>query len=139
MKNKILLLIGFFMVSFILYNRLFRIRLPKSFLEIYNSPYYNVYILIVISFILLLCLTIIQLYKYLLNIPVKTNFFIGIFKYWMEHPYNPIQIISKSMISLDAFLKNQMPIYDDHYSYSDFIISKSAHLFFDKKIKNKPA
>ena len=52
----------------------------------------------------------------------------------MEHPYNPSQIISSSMIALDVFLK-KTPYYNDQYSYSDIIIRKIAHLLFNTKIK----
>jgi hypothetical protein len=83
----------------------------------------------------MLVITLFQLYKKLLNMQENSNFFMKKLKYIIEHKYNPIHIITKSMISLDAFIKNHTPFYDDRYSYSDIIIIKSAHLLFNTKLK----
>lgn len=135
MKNKILLLTGIFIITFMLYNRLFCVRIPRNFSEIINSPYYYLYFLLILGFIIMLVITAFELYKYLLNIPENTNFIKRKFSIIMEHPYNPIKIISNSILNLDSFIKNSLPPYNELYSYSDIIIIKCAHIFFNKTIK----
>lgn len=133
MKNNII--IGLLFLLFILYNRLWRERLPKFFSDIANSYYYFLYIIIIISFTITLITTLYQIYIKFRKIYREPNYIIKKINIIIEHPYNPYNIISKSIIVLDAFIKNNTPFYDDSYSYSDIIIMKCASILFSTKIK----
>lgn len=135
MKNKFLLFSGVIILSAILYNRLFRIRLPRNINTFIDSPYYILYIIILIGFIIMLCSTVLQLYMFLLNIDKKSSIFISKIKLIVDHKYNPITIISKSLILLDAFIKNLSPNYNDIYSYIDIVIIKIARFLLETNTK----
>lgn len=133
MMNKII--IGVLFLLFILYNRLWRLRIPKLFTDMANSPYYLLYVLIIISFILALIINLYQIYVKLLKTNDRPNFITKRLSIIMKHQYNPLNILSTGMIALDAFIKNNTPYYDDTYSYSDIIIMKSAYFLFSTKIR----
>lgn len=57
-----------------------------------------------------------------------------IIMYIMQHQYNPINIISKSLLSLDATIKNNIPLYHTGKSHADEIIEKSVFKVFYLRI-----
>jgi hypothetical protein len=133
MMNNII--IGVLFLFFILYNRLWRLRIPQNFTDMANSPYYLLYLLIIISFILALLISLYQIYVKLLKTNERPNFITKRLGMIMNHKYNPLNILSMGMIELDAFIKNNTPYYDDTHSYSDIIIMKIAYFLFCTKIR----
>lgn len=129
------IIIGALFLLFILYNRVWRLRIPKNFTDMANSPYHLLYVLIIFSFILALIISLYQIYVKIVKTNEGPNFITKRLSMIMSHKYNPLNIVSTGMIALDAFIKNNTPHYDDTYNYSDIIIMKCSYFLFGTKIR----
>lgn len=118
-KNNLLIFFGFFLVLLLLWNRLIRTRLPTELNSNLNK------LTIFIYTFLLVCILIAFFYNILLLLKSsahKKNAFSILWGKLYLLPYNPLHIINNSLTALDAFIKNNMPIYNAHQSYGDFFI-----------------
>lgn len=125
MSKHIKIIIAILFISFILYYRLFHKRLPRDLYDDLNFYLICLYFLILVSMFVLLILNIIKLYKKVYK--VKTTYkstYLDSFLNLLNHKYNPVNLLNKSLITFDAFIKNNTPEYDSHKLYSDHIIEK---------------
>lgn len=119
MMNKFLSILGSFIVTFIIYNRLFKLRIPRELSHTDNLYVIclNIEILIISSTLLFANLYL--YYKYFTgNTEQKpVHPIIQKLQQLYNNPKNPIHLWTNSLIAFDMMIKNQIPFYDEHKDY----------------------
>ena len=127
-RTNYFIIIGLITVNLILYNRLFRIRLPRSLFDPITSIQFFCYIIIMVVSLILLIKTIILFYKkYITN---TAEFSEGIMTKWLDHPLNPVNIIRHGLLSLDIYLKNGIPLLNKQFSYLDYFLQVTGEFCY---------
>jgi len=136
--NVFLITLGLLLTLFIVYSKLIRSRIPKTFIELGYT--YDIFkVLILTPFLVLFVLNVYLLWKYLyVKNDTKYGFSQDILKVLtkiIESPYNPLTLLTRAMIELDAFIKNNCPSYDEHRTYASVFIEKICLNFFNTSVK----
>lgn len=136
MQNKLPLL-GFFILSYLLYRRLFLVRLPKEICSSQDLFSISITLFLCISTFIIACVYLYTFIKFLLNkedIEPSTNPLIIKIILLYQSKWNPIIVIQNSLLALDIYLKNKIPMYDEHRDYLDLIIVFISKFFckYDK-------
>ena len=129
--NNILPILGFFIVSYIIYNRLFKIRDPRELYYINDLAFMFLNSILLLSSVTILIITIHNYYKLLTN---KINnqsdsAIVQTLKKLYNSAKNPIHLWASSLIALDIAIKNNIPYYDNHKDYLDVIILYISRIF----------
>jgi len=129
--NSIYIISGLIIISFLLYNRILFKRLPRDILNEISLDVSVFYILcFIISFILLILNSYYLYNKLVLKKELNPNKYLIKF---ITHKYNPLNLITKSLVSLDTFIKNHTPRYNENFSYADYYTLKLGQLLFKYK------
>jgi len=122
-KPLFLFLFGFFIISFIIYNRLIRERLPRSITSNINTKVFILYFVVFLCMATLFLVSFIKYKNYLFykenNTKSKINDFI--YKIYKSKK-NPLHFYNDSLLFLDAVIKNNIPMYDNYRTWADFIM-----------------
>lgn len=125
--NKLLPLIGSIILSYLLYKRLFKTRLPREIYTTNDLFIISTNIFLIITSVVLLLLTLYTVFLFIQNkevLPTKNKLILKI-----EELYNPLHLWTNSLVALDIIVKNKMPYYDHNKTYLDLII-----MFFGKTL-----
>lgn len=116
LSDLFFIFLGLSVVFFIIYGRIIFVRLPRNIFPVENEFFVFSYIICAVSILLLLILNI-RLYvrKKFPNNNIKTSWF----QEALKHPWNPLTWISRSLLELDIYIKNEAPAYDEYCSYLD--------------------
>lgn len=117
-------LLGSFILSYIIYRRLFKARLPKEICYTDDLTLVFLNCLVLISSIVILLVTIYNYYKIITNNNYKpiTNRLMIKLQMLYNHPNNPLHFWTNSLIALDIAIKNKIPYYDQNRDYLDIIL-----------------
>lgn len=133
--NKILPFLGIIFISLIFYKRLFQIKLPRNILEIHEIYFLFLYILLFFTQIIIIIVLSYSLYKLIYNKENESSIFLRKIKKIYENPLNPLNMWYNSLVALDVFIKNNMPLFDKKHTYFDIILLKIG--LFCNKYKNQ--
>ncbi len=132
--TKLYIILGLFIFVFMFYNRLLYVRIPKELNEDLIFIQILLYSFVTFSTFLLLLNNTYKLYKKVYKLTDKEpSKLMQIFIKFIKHPRNPLNIWINSLTHLDAFIKNNMPIYNSTTTYSDFIIQRIAQVLINYK------
>jgi len=127
-SNRNLALVGLIILSYLIYRRLFKIRLPKEILSTNDIFIICLYLSLCITALILVIINIYLFTKIILNNKTKSennksnNLILTKITEIFKSKYNPFKIISDSLFALDIYLKNKIPLYDKHRDYLDVVI-----------------
>lgn len=131
MQNKLALL-GLFILSYLLYRRLFLVRLPKHIHPTDDIFILGINLLLCFSTLTMACIYLYSFIKYMRNLEkneINTNNIIAKLLEISQSKWNIFLLIQNSMLALDIYLKNIIPMYDENRDYLDVIILFIAHYF----------
>lgn len=143
MKNKFFILLGLSIVSFLIYYRLFKVRLPRELPLITNDNFTTISYVYILLIMISLCLA--NCFKFYAK-NTNNDFFLNrknlvtkTIIYILENPWNPVNIIKEGLLSLDAAIKNNLPYRRNPKSifiesYGDFIIRKVGIALYSNKV-----
>lgn len=128
--NLIKILIGFVIVSYIIYSRLFMIRVPRDLYNTLTIIQVTFYVVILLYFVILL---IYNCYKFInKNKSKESSKYINFMLEILQNPKNPLIFLYDSLVSFDIFIKNNLPQHDIRRNYGHFICEK-LNYFLAKK------
>lgn len=120
MQNKLLPLLGFFIISLLLYRRIFKERLPKEIVRTDDIVLFMINILLCIGTFFLVCLNVYTLVTFFYSKETKNineNSMFNLLKTCFQKLANQFLFISQSLIAFDIYIKNQIK-----FDYIDKII-----------------
>lgn len=130
--NRILLIAtGIFILSFILYNRVFRYREFHTIFEIARVQKIILYGNLCVLMCTLSLLNAKRLYNYFY--PKEPRKIVKKLLILWNDSRNPFHFWSNSLLELDIFIKNSLPMHDEHMSYGDYILGKISKIILKKQ------
>jgi hypothetical protein len=124
--NLIYIIFGLIIITFLIYNRVLLKRLPR---DIFPEITFNITIFYVLFFIISFTFLILNsyylLHKLIFKRELRPNKYLIKF---IAYKWNPLNLISRSLVSLDTFIKNQTPRYNELFSYADYYTLKLGQL-----------
>ena len=120
--NKLLPLIGSIILSYILYRRLFKIRLPREIYTTNDIFIISTNICLIITSVILLLFTLYTVFIQNKEVSLTNNKLILKIKKIYNKAYNPLHLWTNSLVALDILIKNKIPYYDHNKTYLDLII-----------------
>ena len=131
MPNKLAIL-GLFIISYLLYRRLFKIRLPQEIIPIQDLVIISIHILLCLSTFGMACISFYIYMKIVLNkedTRPRTNPIIVKIIEIYQNKWNPLPLFQNSLMELDIYLKNKIPMYDKQRDYLDVVIMYISTFF----------
>ena len=129
MNNIFKIIIGFFIIVYLIYFRVLWVRIPRQLYSNLDLIKIIFYFIILMLMLILLCFNIYKIFTKN-NTNKKQNYFS-----FLKKPLNAIIYIKESMISFDVFLKNLSPDYDEKTSYFHKIIEDISKFLIKYKVQ----
>lgn len=121
-SNRNLALLGFFILSYLLYRRLLIVRLPRDILPARDLFIIGVNAFLCISTFVIACVYLYTFFTHPSNKEKTVNPFLKKIIERYRSKWNPILLIQNSLLALDIYIKNNSPMYDENRDYVDLIV-----------------